>query len=283
MEQTIREALTMASSLLEEHDVKDARFQAELVIRNILNLDRAQFFSRLSEPFPRKYEDKLQKMLKKRMQGEPLQYILGGTEFYGRYFQVDSHVLIPRPETELLVEKTVHYGEELQKPVHIVEVGTGSGIIATTLALIKPNWHITAIDISSDALRVAKKNAQAYGVDENIHWLHGPYLSPLPQENPIDILISNPPYIPSGVINTLDRGVKDFEPTIALDGGSDGLDAYREIIFQIKKRKPKLLSFEIGSEQALDVKTLILQAFPKASVSIFKDLAGHDRIVIGKI
>ena len=140
-------------------------------------------------------------------------------------------------------------------PLHVVEVGTGSGIIATTLLLEQPDWRVTAIDISREALQVAQENAAFHGVGEHISWIQGEYLSPLAREMYIDILVSNPPYIPSDVVTMLDKEVKDFEPRIALDGGSDGLDPYRKMMEQLQERtnRPRLVCFEIGAEQGEDV------------------------------
>jgi release factor glutamine methyltransferase len=275
----------MASSFLEQAGYPDPRFEAELFLRYLLELDRAQFFSRLGEDISSSEQDELQGLLERRVSGEPVQYILGGTEFYGRFFFVNPSVLIPRPETEILVENVLQEAGDLwEKPAHIVEVGTGSGIIATTLLLEQSQWRITAIDISQKALDVARENATLYGVEKKITWVHGEYLSTLTDDVCIDILVSNPPYIPSHVVTSLDIEVKDFEPRIALDGGEDGLEPYRQIMEQLKMRNnpPRLICFEIGAEQGMDVTAIIKYAFPGAVVSIYKDLAGRNRVVVGK-
>lgn len=284
-EYTIREAFQMASSFLEKAGYEDARFEAELFLRYLLEFDRAKFFSRLGESFSASQNRSLEDLLQRRVSGEPVQYILGGTEFYGRFFYVNPSVLIPRPETEILVEHVLREARELGSiPLHVVEVGTGSGIIAATLLLEQPDWHITAIDISQEALQIAQENARFHGVEEHISWIHGEYLTSLPRETYIDILVSNPPYIPSNVVTMLDKEVKDFEPRLALDGGSDGLDPYRKMMKQLQERvnRPRLICFEIGAEQGHDVTLIIEDAFPKAEVYVYPDLAGRDRVVIAK-
>jgi release factor glutamine methyltransferase len=287
-ERTIREAYLWASSFLQHHDISSYEFEAEWMLRRLLDVDRARFFMIWNEPLVHEAQLRLREWLKRRSQGEPLQYIFGDQEFYGRLFQVNPSVLIPRPETELLVEKVMQEAEMIwgDQPIHVVDVGTGSGAIAVTLACEKPNWSVTAIDISAEALQVARTNARLHGVEEKIRWIHGEYLNPLLEEKaPIQILVSNPPYIPTDVIPTLEKQVALYEPHLALDGGVDGLTPYRVLTWQFAQwsHTPRLACFEIGTEQGEAVANLVKAMADDVDVSVDLDWSGHQRIVIGRV
>jgi release factor glutamine methyltransferase len=241
---TIREAYQRASSFLRTAGVASPEFEAEWMLKRLLKVDRSRFFLLLPEPWPDSLNASLEDWLGRRASGEPLQYIIGDQEFYGRTFQVNPSVLIPRPETEVLVETIMVESEPFlgNGPLRVVDVGTGSGAIAVTLALEKPHWKLTAMDLSEEALKTAKANATRYGVANRVTWLHGSYLDPLlPTKPPIDILVSNPPYIPSEVVDTLEKQVKEFEPRLALDGGEDGLEPYRVLTRQFSAWSGKRL------------------------------------------
>lgn len=284
-EYTLREAYRRASSFLQDNGAEEnANFEAELLIRRLVGLDRTQFFMRLSDPFPTDLATKLEEWLRRRATGEPLQYIVGDQEFYGRVFQVSPAVLIPRPETELLIETVIDEAERrfAEDELRVVDVGTGSGAIAVTLALEKPQWQLTAIDLSASALEVAQMNAARYGVREQICWLQGDLLAPVGAGlSDIDILVSNPPYIPSQTVYELERQVRDFEPHLALDGGDDGLSPYRRMVSALASVKagPKLICFEIGADQGRAVAELLASVCQEVTVK--QDLAGLDRIVVG--
>lgn len=282
---SIREAFREASSFLEGRGIKDPMFEAELLLRHLLEWDRARFFMRLSENWPEALDKRLEAWLQRRAQGEPIQYIVGDQAFYGRRFLVNQRVLIPRPETEILVERVMDEAEDRwgHQALRVVDVGTGSGAIAITLALEKPHWQVTAIDLSQDALEVAKENARLHQVDGRIRWLEGSYLSGLSIREPIDILVSNPPYIPSRIIEQLEKQVRDYEPRLALDGGEDGLNPYREICqaFARWENKPRLVAFEIGYDQGKAVSELVKKIPGATQVSVYQDLAGLDRVVMG--
>jgi release factor glutamine methyltransferase len=283
---TIREAWQKASSFLQQSGTDSPQFEAEYMMRRLLGVERAAFFAKMADPWPKRLEPKFREWLKRRGEGEPLQYIVGDQEFFGRVFEVKPGVLIPRPETELLVEAVLREGEKLfaGRPVHVVDVGTGSGAIAVSLALEHPHWQVTAIDISEQALSVARQNARKFGVKERIRWVLGSYLKPLEKEHPpIDILVSNPPYIRSGEIASLDKTVSCYEPRLALDGGADGLEPYRRITRQLSgwPKSPRLVAFEIGADQGEEVCGLVRQMPRITRVEVRKDLAGRDRMVLG--
>jgi release factor glutamine methyltransferase len=285
---TIQEAYLRASSFLRDHGIRSHQWEAEWMLCHLLKVDRARFFMIWSQELKTEEEWHLQQWLQRRGQGEPIQYILGCQEFYGRIFQVNPAVLIPRPETERLVEKVIQEAKTLwqDQPVDVVDVGTGSGVIAITLACEKPHWKITATDISTEALQVARSNAKLHGVEEKIRWIHDSYLHRLRTENAsVQILVSNPPYIPTEIIPTLEWQVTRYEPHLALDGGEDGLEPYRILTKQVAQwsNALRLICLEVGADQGKAVAQLVKEMVDDVDVSIYPDFAGLDRIVVGKV
>ncbi|RAL23330.1 peptide chain release factor N(5)-glutamine methyltransferase [Thermoflavimicrobium daqui] len=283
---TIRAAFQMAASFLRKHEVDSSNFEAEWMLRRLLGVDRTRFFMIWNNPIGSNEYEQLIKWLERRVQNEPLQYIFGDQMFFGREFKVTPAVLIPRPETELLVETVIEEAKGIwgELPLHVVDIGTGSGCIAITLALECPHWHVTAIDLSPQALEVAHFNARKHSVDSRVHFKQGEYLLPLIQSAAsLDILVSNPPYIPSEVVPTLEKQVSQYEPHLALDGGADGLQPYRILTNQIEQlpERPQLIAFEIGSDQGTEVAEMVRRV--AKDVLVKPDFAGHDRIVIGRM
>jgi release factor glutamine methyltransferase len=287
-ERLIRVAYQTAASFLHHHGIASPEFEAEWLLRRLLNVDRTQFFMMWDENLTAEQSAQLERWLKRRSEGEPLQYLFGSQEFYGREFIVTPDVLIPRPETELLVEEVcqqinIIFGKQ---PLHLVDVGTGSGAIAITLALECPQLRVTAIDLSIPALQIAEENAKRLGVSKQIQFVHGDYLTPLLQnKSKVDVLVSNPPYIPTETIPQLEKQVRQYEPRLALDGGSDGLDPYRVLTEQVKElsEKPKLVAFEIGYDQGEEVEKLVRKIDEQITVWVKKDWQGHDRMVFGRL
>lgn len=283
--QTIREAFAWASSFLLKRGTESPEFEAEVLLRRLLGWDRTQLFTRMTEPFPSDLETRWKSWVERRVQGEPIQYIVGDQEFYGRDFIVSPAVLIPRPETELLVEGVLQEGKSLfgHQPVCIAEVGTGSGCISISIALEASSWTITTVDLSSEALGVAYKNASSYGVLERVELLQGDLLEPLmPMADQFQIFVSNPPYISSCEMLELEKQVRDFEPHLALHGGEDGLNPYRLICEGLALWKNlRLIAFEIGADQGKAVESLV-QSIPGVfKTEIRRDYAGLDRMVFG--
>ncbi len=210
--------------------------------------------------------------------GEPVQYIAGKCEFMSLPFNVSSATLIPRADTEILVEAIIDLCKAIKSPA-IFEVGTGSGCIAVSLAHYIKGSRVTSADISPAALEIAKSNAEQNSV--TVEFIEKNILEGFPGfKSPPDIIVSNPPYIPSGDILTLDKKVRDFEPLSALDGGADGLDFYRFLIENSPLAPGGYLAFEVGIGQAKAVSGLMNNNFE--DITIIKDLAGIDRVVIGK-
>lgn len=286
---TIREAFLEASSLLEAKGIQESRRIAELLLCHLLGWSRSTFYMQWEEVFPLDQWSIWQGMLARKMNGEPLQYIVGEQEFYGLPFSVGPAVLIPRPETELLVEAIIKEGRQLwpegSASKAAVDVGTGSGAISVTLAVHCTEWAVHACDISAAALEVALANARRNQVEDRIAFHHGDLLEPLIAGGiHADILVSNPPYIESAVIETLAPEVRDHEPRTALDGGQDGLVFYRRILEQVQalpSPPPALIGFEVGMGQAESVSGLMRQCGYWEKIRIVPDLAGIDRHVIG--
>lgn len=278
------EVLKRASLFLEANN-REPRF-AELLLQHHLGLSRSAFFLNMRETIPEEVYHAFQTDLEKHVNtGIPLQHLTGYEEFYGRRFQVNESVLIPRPETEELVQHTIAavYLRGNQK-VRIVDVGTGSGIIAITLALELPEADVFATDISEAALHVARANAARLGAD--VTFFEGDFLQPLTERQlPVDILVSNPPYIAEAERGELHDTVKNFDPDLALFAADDGLAAYKKIMKQATEliNRNGLIAFEIGHMQGEAVKQLVEESFPDSNVEIIQDINGKDRIVLVKI
>ena len=218
----------------------------------------------------------LRDLVKRRAAGEPLQYVLGTASFYGLEFAVDKRVLVPRPETELLVDHVVKNGAAART---VVDLGTGSGAIAVTLAKKLPGARVSAVDLSPDALEVARANAATHGA--SVEFLQGDLLAPLPAEARFDWIVSNPPYIPAGAIASLAREIRDHEPRTALDGGADGLDVLRRIAAEAKARLAPdgRVAVEIGAGQGTDVERIFLDNGFRVEKMI-ADWQGHPRVLV---
>lgn len=287
---TIREAYVEASSFLKRHGVDEPAQNGQLLLEHLLGWSRTKLYLNWQDPFPEELELDWQRLLSRRAGGEPVQYIIGSEGFYGLTFQVGPAVLIPRPETEILVQEIMNRGKRLwpagsgQQPL-AVDIGTGSGAIPVTLAVHCPSWEVAAVDISDKALQLARRNAELNGVAGRVHFLEGDLLAPVFAAGlSPDIVVSNPPYIKSSDLPDLQREVRDFEPHLALDGGEDGLDFYRRLVEQLASQpvKPRLVGFEVGMGQAPEVAALLRELGVFDRVGTVKDLAGIERHVLAE-
>ncbi|MEF2968212.1 peptide chain release factor N(5)-glutamine methyltransferase [Paenibacillus sp. M1] len=280
----IWEARKEASSFLAAHGIQEPESNAELLLRHVLGLSGAAYLAALRDPFPAERRAAWEEAISRKAAGEPAQYIIGEQEFYGLAFKVTPAVLIPRPETELLVEAIVREADRLWPggAPYAADIGTGSGAIAAALAHLRPSWRVAASDISPEALDVARGNVRRLGLD--VAFKQGNLLEPFAGE-PLDIVVSNPPYIPAADIAGLQPEVRDYEPRGALDGGPDGLTPYRAMMAQLPllPRPPRLIGFELGLGQAGEVAELLRQAGWWRDIITIKDLAGIDRHVLGVI
>lgn len=295
----IAEARNEASSFLERAGVSEAKSNVELLLRHVLDLSGAAYLAALRDPFPQDKVAVWEEVIERKAKGEPAQYIIGEQEFYGLSFKVTSAVLIPRPETELLVEAVIEAGDEVwsraaslrevsldqyEAPLvpKVVDIGTGSGAIAASVKHLRPQWQVEASDISSEALQVARENMATLGLD--VSFRQGDLLAPFAGEV-VDIVISNPPYIPAADIEELQPEVRDYEPRGALDGGDDGLNPYRIMMEQLSllAQPPKVIGFELGMGQAGEVAALLKETGLFREIRIIRDLADIERHVIGLI
>jgi release factor glutamine methyltransferase len=295
-DQTVREALAGASLFLAERNVRHPRLSAEVLMQHVLRVNRAYLYAHGEERLEPQAATRYGEWVRRRSLHEPLQYIVGECEFFGVPFFVREGVLIPRPETELLVEWVLKQRPELPPRPVIADIGTGSGAIAVTLALQLAGATIYAVDISHEALAVARENADRHGVGNRIVFLQGDLLSPLLEQGvAVDVLVSNPPYVASGELPGLDREVVEYEPWLALDGGDDGLLFYRKICARLpalirqRKRLPGsrfAVALEVGAQQAEPVSAWLREAAGtvahRVAVDHLADLAGIPRIVTAR-
>jgi len=257
--------------------------EKEILLSSIFNCSRSALYSQ-EWSLNAAQAKKLSEAIFLRSQGMPLQYILGEVEFFGLVFQVDSRVLIPRPETEILVEMVLKSAAGQMK---ILDIGTGSGCIAVSLAKFLPEAQIDALDVSFEALNLAKENALINSADKNINFLQSDLFSVFKKNNVnnrlrnYDIIISNPPYVRSGDINGLQKELA-YEPRMALDGGADGLDFYRRVIAEAGNflNKEGLLFLEIGFSQGEDIEKIVFAGNDFAVDEIIKDYSGIERVMI---
>ncbi|WP_246187670.1 peptide chain release factor N(5)-glutamine methyltransferase [Ornithinibacillus caprae] len=278
------EVLQWASLFLEKNN-REPRV-AELLLQHHLGMSRNEFYMHMRETVPALIRSKFEADIKEHAEtGVPLQHIIGYETFYGRDFHVNEHVLVPRPETEELVQHVIQIAKSNSKsdhPITIVDVGTGSGIIAITLALELPNATVYATDISEEALAVAQRNAAQ--LQANVTFLQGDFLQPVIVQNiKTDIVVSNPPYIPRSDEESLSDTVKHFDPELALFADENGLAAYKKIISQLPSvinAEGAAVAFEIGHDQGEIVTLLLNKQFPKSKVDVLQDINGKDRMVV---
>jgi len=273
---TLKQVLHRAREVLATNSIEDASLEGEILLRHALRVDRVRLYSERDRELSAEQEEGFWHLIQRRLSGEPTAYIIGHREFYGFDFYIDRRVLIPRPETELLVETALKLAQT-RTIAAIADIGTGCGAIAISLALNLPRIKIYASDVSADALEVARINCQKHGVVDRIQLLHGDMLGPLP--GPVDLITANLPYVTKEEISR--SGLGDFEPRIALDGGADGLDKIRLLYQQVtdKLNHRGCMLLEIGQGQSRAVTSLIQRCFPSASVEVIPDLQGIERIV----
>jgi release factor glutamine methyltransferase len=284
--ETVLSLIKKSTAFFEEKGIDEAKRSAEYLLAHAMGQKRLQLYLRFDQPVAEDELARFRELVRRRLKNEPVQYLVGTTEFYGLEFAVSPAVLIPRPETEHLVEAVIDRvrDERLPRTARILDIGTGSGIIAVTLAAQLADARITATDISDAALDVARGNAGRNKVDDRVSLLSHDILSP--QLNgvggPFDAVVSNPPYIGKDDIATLQPEVRAYEPMEALTDGGDGLAFYRRIAALLPQLLVPggLLAVEIGFGQALDVRA-IFEAAGLRDVEIIKDYSGIERVLLG--
>ena len=277
----IRETIRETHRTLEDADIPDARLEAEVMVMTVMRMTRQNIFAEQESEVPPNAAQDLAGILAQRLERIPLAYILGYREFYGINVVVTPDVLIPRPETEGMVEHTLFMalmGMETRE-LTIADVGTGSGAIAVNLAIHLPAARIYAVDASEPALDVAAWNVRAHSVADRVRLGHGDLLEPLPE--PVDVIVANLPYIPTDRLGELQPEVQR-EPGLALDGGPDGLDVVRRMLAQApaKLNSPGIILLEMDPEQFAAAESIALQHFPDAEISAEQDLTHRDRIMV---
>ncbi len=279
---TVKHVLESGAAFLDARDISEARLKCELLAARLLRCPRLEVYLKFDHVLSEAHVGAMRRGIKRLAAGEPIQHILGETTFHGHRFKADPRALIPRPETELLVQAVLDW-EPLGEDALVVDVGTGSGCIAISLVLARPALRCVGIDISEEALALARENALALGVAARVAFA-GAGLADCVDPESVDAIVANLPYIASAACDTLPRDVRDFDPRTALDGGPDGLDVIRDIVpdAAIALRPGGRIFLEIGADQATAVKD-ILKAEGFKALTISQDLAGRDRIASGTI
>lgn len=279
---TIKELLNQAVIMLKNENIDAPKNKARMLLQATLKKSREYLMIYDNKEVENIDRDRYIKNVKRLILGEPLQYITGIQEFMKLNFLVTKDVLIPRPDTEILVEEVIRKAENISNPV-ILDLCTGSGAIAVSLAKYIKNVHICAVDISSKALEIAKKNAELNGVKNNIEFIESNLFDKI-KERKFDIIVSNPPYIETETIKTLSKDVQS-EPKIALDGGKDGLDFYRKIADSGSKylNRQGYICLEIGYNQKIAVRQILENKKRYVNINCIKDLCGNDRVITAQI
>jgi release factor glutamine methyltransferase len=277
---TVRRVLGWTTQHFEKLGLDSPRLTAELLLAHVLHTSRVRLYTDLDRPLEAGELAAYRGLIARRAAGEPTSYLTGTREFYGRTFAVDPRVLVPRPETELLVEAVLQ-AVPRDAEIRVLDLCTGSGCVGITLALERPRARVLATDTSPGAVEVARANAAALGPADRFEARLGDLLAPVEGEPPFDVVVANPPYVPTGELPTLSPEVRR-EPPLALDGGADGLDVVRRIAEEAPRRLVPggLLALEIGDGQGPAVHSL-LEAAGYGSVRIERDLARHDRLALG--
>ncbi len=282
---TLQDVLTRGRRLLIQAGQDSDRLDTQVLLEHVLGIDRAILYTHPEREVTAEQEQRFLSLIERRTQGEPIAYLIGHEEFYGLDFLVDKRVLIPRPETEMLVETALLLLRERlatrQTPL-IADIGTGSGAIPITLAVEEPRLpYLYAVDISLDALAVAQQNCLRHSVEHRVRLLHGDLLTPLPE--PVDMLIANLPYVGTDEVDVMTRDVLNYEPHQALFSGPNGLDVLQRFFEQVRsteKLKPHgTMLLEIGYRQREPLTKLLSTILPDATVIFQKDYAGWNRML----
>lgn len=282
---TIRAAIQSHEAFLASKGVESPRLQVEFLLAHLLNLPRLKLYLDMDRELSEVESGQLEALVERRAERVPLQHLVGSVSFNGLELEVNGDVLIPRPETEILSQLAVQRLSSLKKTSPVaLDFGSGSGCLAISLAVSVPGVMVHAIDCSEAAIAVARRNARRHGVADRIHFHLGDGFAALPEMTQrFDLMVSNPPYISTGEIATLDPEVRDHDPLLALDGGEDGLDFYRRLAAEapafIQPGAPALLEF--GDEQEDDLRR-IFSGTGWVFEAIENDLSGRPRIVIAR-
>jgi release factor glutamine methyltransferase len=280
---TIGRLLTWMNGYLTDKGVDAPRLSAELLLSHVLGCKRIELYTNFDRVVEQAKLDELRGLVKRCAEHEPVAYLVGRCEFYSLEIRLNKACLIPRPETELLVERAIDLLRARPQPAAVLDLCTGSGCIAAAIAKNVPECRVTATDVSDEALTAANENVQLHDLGERVRLLCGDLFDPLIgglDETSFDLVVSNPPYVTSAEMETLDRNVKDYEPVSALHGGVDGLDVYRRILERIEPflKEDGVLMLEIGYRQGPAIRELLEATCLFAKITIEKDRSDNDRI-----
>ncbi|MCU0510105.1 MAG: peptide chain release factor N(5)-glutamine methyltransferase [Anaerolineae bacterium] len=284
----IGRALLAATRRLREADIDSAQLDAAVLLCSVLGVNKAWLYAHPTRQLTEHEIAKYEELVRRRMCHEPVAYLVGYKPFYGLDITVDNRVLIPRPETEMLVERALlhlrHLLEDGQRPV-IADIGTGSGAIAVAIAVNAPEATVYATDVSAACMEVCEKNIWRYGVGEQVHLAPGSLIDNLPE--PVDIVVANLPYVATPDLATLPPQVREYEPVLALDGGPDGAAVIRKLLAAFAspagraKLKPGAVIFlEIGADQGALVRSAVDEVLPQCGCNVLVDYTGLDRVVV---
>ena len=282
---TIHQALEHAASFLTQTDQANAKLDAQVLLSHILHIERSFLYTYPEHILTAEQEQQYQALIERRSRGEPVAYLIGHKEFYGLDFLVDYRVLIPRPETELLVEAALNACRKMldtgRTPI-VFDIGMGSGAIPITLAVLEPRLpYLYASDISADALDVAYLNCQRHHVEDRVRLLHGDLLAPLPEA--VDILTANLPYVGTDELEDIPLDVRAYEPHLALFSGPLGLDLmirfFQELQHSQKLKEGAILFLEIGYSQSDALTSILQEIWPQSILTFTRDLAGWNRVL----
>lgn len=282
MTERIQKFITEQAQLLTNVGIERAKGEIEIILCHLLDCERLDLYLRGMEAITDKIRERFEAIIERRLTRYPIQYILEESWFYGRSFFVSPAVMVPTPETELLCETAIRYIQQHKiEHARVLDIGVGSGVISVTIALELPDCEVVALDISEDALAVAKKNAADLGAEQRIEFRQSDFFAAIKPDETFDLILSNPPYINDGEYEGLPPEVK-ADPKISLTSGADGLNAVRTILEQAPSHlSPNgRLIFEIGYDQAKQVSDLTADDHRYKSIAILKDYNDWDRLVI---
>ncbi len=274
----IIDCLKLGREKLENKKIESAKIDSELLMMEVLKLEKSGLRVRMYDEISDIDSKKFMKLIKRREKDEPVAYILGNKEFMGLEFKVDKNVLIPRPDTEILVEETLKVAKEGDT---VIDMCTGSGCIGISIAKFLKDSKVTCVDISKKALSIARYNAGMNRVEAE--FIHSNLFKSIKElKGKVDVIVSNPPYIETKVVKGLDKTVRKFEPNLALDGGKSGLEFYIKIINEAKSylKKDGYLTLEIGYDQHLKVREILENDY--YDIKLIKDYSDNDRVIIAR-
>jgi release factor glutamine methyltransferase len=280
---TVQRVLGWATQDFEKRGLPTARLDAEVLLAHVLGCERIRLFVEATRVLGEAELGAYREVIRRRRTGEPVAYVVGRREFFGLDFAVDSRVLIPRPDTETLVDVALDRTRAWSMHGRALDLCTGSGCVAIAFARQRPTWEVIGIDLDADALEVARANALRLGAVHALRFLPGDLDAPLDPNERFDLVTANPPYIPTAECDELDPGVRDFEPRLALDGGQDGLTVMRRVVETARAcLVPEgVVALEVGFDQASRVADL-LEGAGFSAIERRRDYGGHERVVSGR-